>query len=116
METLRINTPKARKEHICDWCQLKIVKDDEYRNTSHVDEGSVYTWKAHIHCCEVLDKIGAWDDGDGISTDAFQECLKNEYADIMSNHFTEEYESKDFKYPNFEGQLNFVLKFHNITK
>ena len=83
-------------------------------NSSHVDEGCMYTWKNHVHCCEVLDKIGAWDDGDGISQEAFQECVTTEYQSIMSDNFNEEYESNDFKYPNFEVQLNFVLKFHKI--
>ncbi|MDO9186956.1 MAG: hypothetical protein Q7W13_13160 [Bacteroidia bacterium] len=114
MEQLSNKKRKANKEHICDWCSLKINKGEIYANQSNADEGTVFTWKNHIHCADLMDKIGAYDNGDGVSTDDFQEYAKNEYQNIMSKYHNEVYESKDFKYPNFEQQLKFVLEFHKI--
>lgn len=107
---------KANKEHICDWCELKINKKEIYSRQSNVDDGSIFRWKNHIHCADLMDKIGAYDGGDGVGTEDFQEYVKNEYQTVMSNHFNDIYESKDFKYPNFETRLNFVLDFHKIER
>ncbi len=115
MEQIAIKTVKANKEHKCDWCELAIKKNQMYCNQKLVNEGRIYSWKNHIHCSQVADEIGMWDNGDGLSTDDFQEGVKTKYQNVMSENFNDIYESKHFKYPNFETQLNFLLDFYKIN-
>ncbi len=116
METISQNNRKANKDHICNWCEQKIVKGTIYSYSANVDEGTPYIWKNHIYCSDIAHKIGMWDDGDGITTENFQESVKCHYQDVMSKNFNEEYESIEFKYPSFAEQLNFILDFYKINK
>lgn len=116
MENISLKRIKANKDHKCDWCLFKINKGETYCKSFNVSDGEGYTWKNHIHCANLMDAIGAYDSGDGISTEYFREYVNNEYQLIMSKYHNDIYESKDFKYPNFETQLNFILEFHKIKK
>jgi len=109
METLSYpKNTKAKKEHKCNWCLLPIGKGSIYQKSSHKDEGEIYTWKNHIHCSEVLDKIGVWDDGDGIDEDSFREYITNEYSKI-----SEIYDYR--KFPKFAERLDVVLDYYKIS-
>lgn len=70
-------------------------------------------WKTHQDCGDIADTLKMYDDAwEGVSTDDFQEHIKNEYQDIMISNFNEIYESKDFKIPSFDKQLEFVINHH----
>ncbi len=110
---LKLNKQKSRKVHQCDWCYQPIPKDTVYENSSNVNDGRVFTWKNHIYCGEITHKLKMFDccDGDGLSADSFQEYIKNEYQNLMGDKL----DDKNFVYPKFADQLQFVLKFYNIV-
>lgn len=58
-----------------------------------------------------------YDEADyGVTTEHFLEAIEHEYQKIMSDTQAELYESKDFRYPDFNDQLKFVLKHHGINE
>ena len=114
METISFTTPKARKEHTCDWCNEKI-KVGEIYTRAFCKEDDVYVWKNHIHCEKIAQELKMFDNG-SVSESDVVETIQEEYQRIMSENNNEIYESKDFKYPNFKEQLDFVCSFHNVTQ
>jgi hypothetical protein len=118
MEIISVTKPKARKEHICNWCSCKIEKGSIYTNSFCVHDGETYTWKNHIHCEEIANKLKMfnYDDGYGVTDEAFQEAVREEYILLMQHYHFELYESEFFQYPNFEGKLAYVCEMHNILK
>jgi hypothetical protein len=115
METISFTTPKARKEHTCDWCNEKIEVGEKYTR-AFCKEDDVYVWKNHIHCEEIAQELKMFDNNGSLSECDFTESIQEEYQRIMCEKFNEIYESKDFKYPNFKSQLDFVCSFYNIEK
>lgn len=114
METLKYPTKtKARKQHKCSYCNGVIDKNEIYNISSHKYDGTVYTWKSHIDCDLIAGKLNWFEYCDeGLTMDDFIESAKNEWCKIMSVHFNDEYESKDFKIPSFKEQLDFIKKWH----
>ncbi len=50
------STPKARKNHICDWCgQLTEKSETYYRYTGNHDGDFQYT-KLHLECRDAMDR------------------------------------------------------------
>ncbi|QVK19680.1 hypothetical protein KHQ81_15650 (plasmid) [Mycoplasmatota bacterium] len=76
-DILKIKNVKARKEHICSWCGGVINKGEFYENSTVVNDGSFYIWKAHLKCNELTHKLDMWDcdDGDGLTSDDFGNCV-----------------------------------------
>lgn len=110
------DTVKARKEHKCSYCGLKINKGDTYERSGLVFEGSAYTWKSHITCHRLASKLKWFDCCDeGLTGEDFRESVTCHYQIVMSEKFTEQYESKDFKYPSFEDQLKFLFICYDIS-
>jgi hypothetical protein len=114
METISHTTPKARKEHRCDWCWEKIKVGEKYSRT-FCKEDYVYVWISHNHCKQIAQKLNMFDNGP-VSESNFEDNIKEEYQRIMSENHNEIYESKDFQTPDFKGQLDFVCNFHNIIQ
>ncbi|MFH6944590.1 hypothetical protein [Flavobacterium sp. FlaQc-50] len=116
MEIISRTKPKALKNHICDWCNCKINKGTVYESSFCVQDGDTYTWKNHTHCENIASHLKMFDhdDGYGVTDEAFQETIREEYIRIMSIHHSEIYEYEHFKYPDFEGQLKFVCEFHKV--
>ncbi|MCD5414600.1 MAG: hypothetical protein LR001_06320 [Clostridiales bacterium] len=73
MDVLSNTTKKARKVHICDWCNQPIIKGEAYEVQRSISEGVFCTWKSHINCEEVFDKLNmsSLDNGNGISESEF---------------------------------------------
>lgn len=111
METISQTNQKARKEHLCDWCNEKIKVGEKYRR-SFCKEDEVYVWKNHIHCEKIAQELNMFDNGP-VSESDFADSIKQEYQKIMSEKYNEIYESKDFEYPNFKDQLDFLCVFYN---
>ncbi len=111
METLSYSTPKANKEHKCNYCFNTIIKGEIYNKSSHTHEGSVYTWKSHKRCQELASDLGWFDEcTDGLTEDAFREYVQYAFQDLHIKFDREHYESEDFEYPSFLDQLDFVIK------
>lgn len=52
---LKASTPKAIKEHKCDWCFDKIGKGSHYVKTTVVfDTDGVFTYKTCLNCVAVI--------------------------------------------------------------
>ena len=114
METISFTTPKARKQHTCDWCNEKIEVGEKYTR-AFCKEDDVYVWKNHIHCEKIAQELKMFDNG-SVSQSDFVEIIQDEYSRIMSERHNEIYESKEFENPNFKVQLGFVCSFHNVIK
>lgn len=117
METLIYPTKtKANKEHKCNFCNGLIQKSEIYLKSSHKFDGDIYTWKSHEKCSELASKLNWYENCDyGLTQEDFIESAKNEYQNIMSENFNELYESKDFVYPKFKEQLEFIINHHLIN-
>jgi hypothetical protein len=88
MEIIFETTPKARKEHQCVFCGLKIFKGENYTN-QFCKDGDVYTVKSHTSCLELAGKIMRENDmnpSDGIAPDDFQDSIYEMYVNITSDY------------------------------
>ena len=113
MEIISYTTPKAKKEHICDYCNDKIPIGQKYRR-SFCKEDEIYIWKNHLHCEEIMQKLGMFDE-DSVTQDLFVESVKEEYDRIMEIHESEIFNYEHFKYPSFSERLKYVCDFHKIN-
>tara|TARA_R110000822_G_scaffold25937_17_gene78523 strand:- start:7502 stop:7834 length:333 start_codon:yes stop_codon:yes gene_type:complete len=94
---------KARKEHNCSFCHSKINKGENYWNDTIVNDGGLYTWKAHTKCHDISHKLKMYDDAiDGVDSDMFVECIHEEFNSI----------NQELKKFTFEEMLNLVCIHH----
>lgn len=76
MKTIRNSTPKAKKEHTCDYCGGKIEIGEVYDYQFNVDGGDTWSWKNHQRCfqlCRDLDMF--YDIYEGVNSDYFWESV-----------------------------------------
>ena len=74
---------KARKGHRCDFCNYPINKGDSYMRSVHTFSGDIYTWKSHLDCDRLATTLNMYERCDeGLTSDAFQECVVNEYHNL----------------------------------
>lgn len=85
MEELSRTQPIARKQHRCDFCAGIIEKGEKYDHSTYSSNGSVYTWKSHLHCLALTSEMDC--NEDGISSDDFEEWV-HEY--VHDNHYDNE--------------------------
>lgn len=98
---------KARKKHRCDYCQYPINPTDIYLRSTHTYDGEIYTWKSHVHCNDIADKLNMFDRCDeGLTCDDFIEEIKNEYHNL--DHEGDKLPAK----AEFKEYLDFVLSHH----
>lgn len=45
-------TPKARKDHRCEWCAEVILKSERHVKNTGVWEGTWQNWRMHDECYE----------------------------------------------------------------
>ena len=101
MEILKDKIVKAKKEHICCFCNEKIIKGDKYHIQTNVYDGSIYTWKSHLRCDAIASYLKMYDECDeGLTQDEFWEYIRNEFHKL---HTEENYDI-----PVFSKQLDFV--------
>ena len=101
MDTISISKPKARKEYQCDWCGLTIKKGEKHESQVLKDE-VIYNWRNHIRCAKIAQKLKMFDycDDEGLSKDAFQDTISDEYTSIKNVEFED--------LPSFDVQLDVV--------
>lgn len=78
--------PIARKQHKCNFCGGIIEKGEKNDNATLEFDGTVYTWKSHLHCLNIASEIDDYDE-EGISEDDFATWI-NEY--VHDNHYDDE--------------------------
>ena len=106
---------KAKKEHKCNFCLCKIEKGQDYNYSTYKLDADFYDWKIHLHCLEISSKLNMYDDAEyGVTDEDFQITIRQEYKNLMSLYNSEIYEYENFIYPDFEGQLKYVLEMHKI--
>lgn len=116
METLSTVKRKARKQHKCDFCGLPIQIGETYELQINSSEGTLYSWKSHLSCNEIAVKLDMYDYcDDGLDCEGFKENIRTGYQDIMLSKFIEKFDSKEFRYPPFSEQLDFVKKHYGCT-
>ncbi len=118
MEIIKTINSKARKQHICNFCNSVIEIGETYESQTIVDSGSFYVWKSHHKCIQIADFLNMFDEtyGEGLTSDDFCESIQDEFSIIMSEMFTENYESDNFKHKLFDEKLNFVCKYYLTDK
>ena len=108
MDVLSNTTPKARKDHKCNYCGEAIPKGEIYHNQICVLD-YIYQWKSHISCKKLADHF--WIEfsyelqmNDGMNDDDFMEFLhegiseledseriillpKSEQIEILNKHY-----------------------------
>ncbi|MCP4764394.1 MAG: hypothetical protein GY870_21650 [archaeon] len=104
MEIISTTKLKARKKYKCDWCGLKIKKGEKHQSQALKDNGEIYNWRNHIRCAEIAKKLEMFDycDGEGLTKDAFQNTISDEYAEIKNVEFED--------LPAFKIQLDVVCE------
>lgn len=97
---------KAIKNHQCNYCLQQIEKGTKYQK-SVLKYDYIYTWKNHIHCQEIAEKLNMFDEcGDeGLTTDDFLEYINCAYGEIIEDDVSR----------NFADRLKYVLDKYNIT-
>lgn len=111
MKTISTTERKARKQHMCNYCGLPIEIGETYELQVNINEGELYSWKSHLSCNDIASELDMYDNcDDGLTGETFREYIQEEYRNIMHTEFNEIYESKDFSYPEFYEQLEFVKK------
>jgi len=75
MELISESTLKARKEHVCMWCNGKIKKGEVYNETV-IKNDYIYRWKNHLKCSDLYHKLKMYDcDAEGVDGDTFMEYV-----------------------------------------
>jgi hypothetical protein len=85
VNTIRDKRVKARKEHICDFCEKKIAKGEEYRLSTHIYDGQIYDWHSCDRCRGYVSQAFKYY-GDlldeGLTAEAFYEYMRECCPDV----------------------------------
>lgn len=103
---LSSKTLTAKKSHRCDFCGMPIDIGQQYNRSFNVGD-SAYTWKSHMHCDKLVDKLVYWDDLDdgGCSYDDFWQHIAAEWEKINN---------KSSNGQSYRQMLDEVRKYHEI--
>ena len=105
METIvQPHSIKARKDHQCNYCELKIEQGETYERSVHKMDGSVYQWKSHLGCSWIASKLNMYDHCDeGLTGEVFQENIRIEFGNL---------ELESVGNPTFKEALSQVIEYH----
>ena len=79
MKNISTIEQKAKKEHICDYCGIKIKVGEIYENQTNVVDNELYHWKSHLVCLKVAEKLEMFDYStcdEGLSNEDFHEGVR----------------------------------------
>ena len=83
MNVISRKVVKARKDYHCDFCGCKIPKGERHDCSINKQNGELYTWRTHLHCQTLCDKIWNYVDPDeGMTSDEFINAIR-ELADTF---------------------------------
>lgn len=98
IDVINSKTPIARKQHRCDYCSGIIEKGEKYQNDTIVFDGSIYTWKSHLHCMHLTSEMHGYETDEGLNPDDFQRWIDDyvyEYHyDYEKDDVCEEWQNK----------------------
>ena len=92
---LNKHTPRARKEHTCEYCGQPIIRGTLYYRWAfiHEDLNTVITCKAHIGCDTIAEVYSAWEEWN-VDEDSVREGLlgytEQEVREEYGRHMTED--------------------------
>lgn len=96
---------KAIKDHVCGFCSFAIERGSIYFNGVYKYDG-IYSFKTHIHCEDLAQKLGMYDDcEEGLTGETFREYINDEcrkVSPINYDKFT------------FKDRLSMVRMYHNV--
>lgn len=109
MENISTSRPKARKDHVCDYCGLIISKGIVYDRQVNKMNGDLYIWKNHVVCQELASMLNMFDGpcDEGLTGESFQEYIRDEYMSLVNEKIETD---ETFVYPDFSEQLDFVTR------
>lgn len=84
IDVINSKKPIARKQHRCNFCRGIIEKGEKYHNDTIVFDGSIYTWKSHLHCMSLSSEMYDYQTDEGLSEDDFQRWI-DDY--VLENHY-----------------------------
>jgi hypothetical protein len=124
METLSYQKEvKASKEHRCNFCGEKIRQGATYYNSTHKQDGEPYSWKTHIHCSKIADKLNMYEDCDeGVTEDHFREYIHAAHDDLMIEKFPKDEIAKytdiiqQLSHVNFWYKLMYVIHHYTLNQ
>lgn len=106
---LRTDLTKARKEHRCDYCGLKIDIGVVYNKTVGIFDGDFYTFKAHLPCQELTSLMKMHDhEDDGVDGNVFYEYVSEEYYELTDSNY------QTAKLIPFSERLSIVKQHYNL--
>jgi len=106
MESLKTSKPKARKKHTCNFCHETINSGEVYDNQTNIYDGELYTWKSHLKCSEISQKLKMYENCDeGVTDNDFYDYINEAFAELPEN--LQPNSKIDFK-----EMLNIVCDFH----
>tara|TARA_R110000823_G_scaffold221193_1_gene349705 strand:- start:2775 stop:3113 length:339 start_codon:yes stop_codon:yes gene_type:complete len=106
MLTLNNSTPKARKEHQCNFCHQNIVPGEVYNKQTNICDGSMYVWKSHTRCTAIAKELQMYDDmEEGLSDEDFIGFINDAFYDLHLSTLPVEKTT-------FTQRLDVVCKFH----
>lgn len=79
MEVIDEAIRTAKKEHVCDYCGLKIEVGEKYKDQTNVYDGRLYHWKSHLSCQELTKALKMFDDcwyDEGLTAENFHEHVR----------------------------------------
>lgn len=118
MKTLQENKPvKAKKTHICSFCNGVIRSGTTYIKSTHADSGYVYDWKMHGDCSFIADRLHMYAATENcVTEDDFVEIVKEEHLGLMlkalNTDHVEQYSDliQQLHHVNFSQQLSYVVR------
>lgn len=121
METLRTQTEtKAIKQHICNFCGEKIIVNEKYMKSTHINDGLIYDWKSHKYCSKLASRLNMYKEAyDGVTQDFFMESVSEEHYSILVGQMSKEDRNKyndmliQLRGVNFRTKLWFVIRHYN---
>jgi len=111
---------KAIKEHRCNFCCEKIKKGETYMKSTHKQDGTVYDWKTHKHCSEIVDRLKMYDDCDeGVTMDDFTETIHCKHDDLLIEQLPYKEQPQRFndiiqqlRHVKFNDKLWYVIRYY----
>lgn len=108
METISTSTPKARKQHRCNFCEGVIEKGEAHDQQTNKHDGVVYQWRAHFRCSKIANTLNMYEYCDeGLTGETFYERICLSFDHIERERFGEEL-PEGYERPSFLGQLDVV--------
>lgn len=110
---------KARKMNRCDFCTLPINPGEMYNRDFLRGEDGVGTWKSHINCDALANKLDWFEDRvDGLDSDGFEASVDEYFyyaiphsnIPVVKEYFTTRISNRiAYWEPTFEHKLEYLI-------